>query len=92
MLKLATSLVLNAIKIMGITKVKSVLLLPCATGMAMTLALLTFKSMKPDGKYVLFSRIDQKTCLKCIVTSGLIPIIINPIPDPSTSEVLKVFI
>eukprot|EP00340_Litonotus_pictus_P005528 CAMPEP_0170528808 /NCGR_PEP_ID=MMETSP0209-20121228/14259_1 /TAXON_ID=665100 ORGANISM="Litonotus pictus, Strain P1" /NCGR_SAMPLE_ID=MMETSP0209 /ASSEMBLY_ACC=CAM_ASM_000301 /LENGTH=378 /DNA_ID=CAMNT_0010820211 /DNA_START=615 /DNA_END=1751 /DNA_ORIENTATION=+ len=49
-----------------------------ATGMTLSLCYLTLKQMKPDAKYVIFPRIDQKTCLKSIITAGLIPIIIEP--------------
>lgn len=47
--------------------------------MALTLCLLTLKSLKPDAFYVLWPRIDQKTCLKCIFTANLVPIVIENI-------------
>jgi O-phospho-L-seryl-tRNASec:L-selenocysteinyl-tRNA synthase len=34
---------------------------------------LTFSN---KGKYVIWPRIDQKSCLKCIATAGLIPVVI----------------
>jgi O-phospho-L-seryl-tRNASec:L-selenocysteinyl-tRNA synthase len=54
-----------------------VLLLPLATGMAISLSLLTLAESRPERKYVLWSRIDQKTCLKSIVTANLIPVCIE---------------
>jgi len=35
--------------------------------------------MKPNAKYIIWPRIDQKTCLKCIITANLIPVVIEPI-------------
>lgn len=49
-----------------------------ATGMSLMLCLLTMKSQRPSSKYVLWSRIDQKSCLKCITSANLTPIIIEP--------------
>lgn len=43
------------------------------------LSLLTLKSQRPEAKYVLWSRIDQKSCFKSILTANLIPIIIDPV-------------
>ena len=79
--QLTKYLVLHAFKIMGLNCIKDALVLPLATGMAITLALLTLKSQNPTWEYVIFSRIDQKTCLKAILTANLIPIVIDPIED-----------
>jgi len=49
--------------------------------MALTISFLTLRLIKPKAKYILWSRIDQKTCLKCIITSGYEPIIVAPIPN-----------
>lgn len=45
--------------------------------MALTLSLLTLKQLKPEGVYVIWSRIDQKSCFKSILTAGLTPIIVE---------------
>jgi O-phospho-L-seryl-tRNASec:L-selenocysteinyl-tRNA synthase len=37
-------------------------------------------------KYVIFSRIDQKSCFKSILTAGLVPIVIENKVDPVTGE------
>jgi len=75
---LTTSLVQNLLKsIIGLYWVQEVSLFPMATGMALTMLLLTMKASKPKGEYVVFSRIDQKTSLKSIITANLKPIIID---------------
>uniref|UniRef100_A0A1A9VIF1 O-phosphoseryl-tRNA(Sec) selenium transferase n=1 Tax=Glossina austeni TaxID=7395 RepID=A0A1A9VIF1_GLOAU len=53
---------------------------PMATGMPLTLCLLSLKKRTPSAKYVLWSRIDQKSCFKSITTAGLTPIIIDTLP------------
>lgn len=78
--KLTKNMTLNVMnKILGYTSIKDALVLPFATGMALSLTLLTMKSLKPEAEYVIFPRIDQKTCLKCIYTANLKPIIIEPL-------------
>ena len=49
---------------------KQCVLIPVATGMAMMLVLLTLKQLRPKAKYVLWPRIDQKSCFKCMVSAG----------------------
>jgi O-phospho-L-seryl-tRNASec:L-selenocysteinyl-tRNA synthase len=61
------------------TFIKNLIILPFATGMSITLSLLTLKNEKPNAKYVIWPRIDQKTCFKSMLTANLIPIIIEPI-------------
>ena len=45
--------------------------------MALSLAFLTLHQMRPQTKYVIWSRIDQKTCLKSILTANLTPVVIE---------------
>ena len=47
----------------------------------MTLCLLTIKKQRPNSRYVLWSRIDQKSCFKSILTANLEPIIIEQIEN-----------
>jgi len=75
--KLTNFLVLDAFKISGLRGISSCVVVPVATGMALSLTLLALKQSKPNAKYVLWPRIDQKTCLKCIITAGLVPIVIH---------------
>ena len=77
LLQLTRYLTVNALKELNYEFVKDVLLLPMATGMALTLAFLTLAEAYPEKKYVLWSRIDQKTCLKSIKTANLIPVVIE---------------
>ena len=38
--------------------------------MALVLTMLSLKSMRPLAKYVIWPRIDQKSCFKSILTAG----------------------
>ena len=75
--KLTNSILLDVIKISGVTSVKECFLVPMATGMSLTLAMLSLKRQRPGAKYVVWSRIDQKSCFKSILTAGLEPAIIE---------------
>lgn len=76
--KLTNKLVLNAIRICGVQKTEAALVLPLATGMSLTLALVTLKSQRPStAKYVIWPRIDQKSCFKCMITAGCEPVVIE---------------
>ncbi|GFS24281.1 O-phosphoseryl-tRNA(Sec) selenium transferase [Elysia marginata] len=61
----------------GVKSVKNCFVVPVATGMALVLCMLTLKLKRPKAKYVLWPRIDQKSCFKSIVTAGLEPVIIE---------------
>jgi len=54
----------------GVQAVTSAFVVPMATGMTLMLCMLAFKNMRPKAQYVLWPRIDQKSCFKCIVTAG----------------------
>lgn len=78
LLKLTNALAQDALKLAGLLDVGTTLVLPSATGMALTLSLLALRSIVPhEARYVLWSRIDQKTCLKCITAAGFIPVVIE---------------
>jgi O-phospho-L-seryl-tRNASec:L-selenocysteinyl-tRNA synthase len=47
LVSLTNSLTLNLMHFLGMTFIKSLLILPFATGMALTLSFLTLKSLKP---------------------------------------------
>ena len=70
MFQITNSLCLDLIVQLGARNTKSCILLPVATGMAFVLCLLTIKQTRPLSKYVIWSRIDQKSAFKSIVTSG----------------------
>ncbi len=75
--KLATYLTGHALAIAGLNNSKNCLILPLATGMTLTMCMLAMKTQNRSGKYVIWSRIDQKSCFKSIVTAGLIPLVVD---------------
>ncbi|XP_055548376.1 O-phosphoseryl-tRNA(Sec) selenium transferase isoform X2 [Wyeomyia smithii] len=79
MSNLTNSLLLDLIREVGVRSCKKAILMPLATGMTVMLTLLSLKANRPESKYVLWSRIDQKSCYKSINTAGLIPIVIDTI-------------
>ena len=87
--QLTNSLLKNLLHSIGMTFIKDIIILPFATGMALTISFLTLRLLKPKAKYIIWSRVDQKTCLKCIITSGYEPIIINPIPNKNNDYELE---
>ena len=87
--QLTNALLKNLLHSIGMTFIKDIIILPFATGMALTISFLTLRLIKPKAKYIIWSRIDQKTCLKCIITSGYEPVIINPIPNPKNDYELE---
>ena len=89
LVQLTNSLLKNLLHSIGMTFIKDIIILPFATGMSLTISFLTLRILKPKAKYIIFSRIDQKTCLKCIVTSGYEPIIINPIANEKNDYELE---
>jgi O-phospho-L-seryl-tRNASec:L-selenocysteinyl-tRNA synthase len=75
---LTNKLVLHAIKVSGITRAAAALVLPLATGMALALTLTAVRATRPPGaKYVIWPRIDQRSCFKCMLTAGLTPIVVE---------------
>lgn len=83
MARLTNALLLDLIQTMGIRSARQALLVPMATGMTLALCLLTLKKQRnATAKYVLWSRIDQKSCFKAITTANLVPVIIDTVPTP----------
>jgi O-phospho-L-seryl-tRNASec:L-selenocysteinyl-tRNA synthase len=71
---------LNCIKkVVGLSCINDALILPFATGMSIAMTLLALRSKRPDAQYVIWPRIDQKTCLKSIVTANMIPLPVEPL-------------
>lgn len=83
---LVNQLLLDLVQSCGLRSVKKCCLIPMATGMSLMLCLLSFRQIRPNGKYVLWSRIDQKSCFKAITTAGFVPIIIDPIRSEGGDE------
>ncbi|CAH3020768.1 unnamed protein product [Porites evermanni] len=77
LMKLTNCMALDAIKMAGVKSAKACLVLPVATGMSLVMTLLTLKQQRPGAKCVIWPRIDQKSCFKCILTAGFEPVIIE---------------
>jgi O-phospho-L-seryl-tRNASec:L-selenocysteinyl-tRNA synthase len=75
--KLTNCLVTHAMEVAGISPGMDALVLPMATGMSLTLCFIAMKKQRPGAKYIIFPRIDQKSCFKAIMTAGLEPIIVE---------------
>lgn len=77
--KLANSLCLSAIRsCCGLMAADKCLITPLATGMTMTLVLLALRAKRPEtARYVIWPRIDQKSCLKAITTAGFVPVVVE---------------
>lgn len=69
--QLTRYLALDAIRISGIKAVKACCVMPAATGLTMTLVLLALRQSRPAAKYVVWSRIDQKSCFKAFGAAGM---------------------
>ena len=52
-------------------------MLPVATGMSIVITLLALRHIRSAAKYVLWPRIDQKSCFKSIITAGVFKHFIN---------------
>lgn len=70
--KLTNLLTADALRIAGLADLGEVTVLPLATGMAMTTMFLALKTQHASNaaRYVIWPRIDQKTCLKAITAAG----------------------
>jgi O-phospho-L-seryl-tRNASec:L-selenocysteinyl-tRNA synthase len=77
LVQLTRYLALDAMHIAGIKAAKACCVLPAATGLTMTLVFLALRQLRPAGKYVVWSRIDQKSCFKAIGAAGLSPIVVE---------------
>ena len=79
--KLTNLLVADAMRIAGLEAMGPALVLPLATGMTLTLVLLAVKSKRPKtATKVVWCRLDQKTCVKAVLSAGPEPFREGP-PD-----------
>lgn len=77
-MKLTKALALHVIrKLCGMSFIQDLIVLPFATGMSITFTLLALKANMPDCEYVVWPRIDQKTCLKAITAANLKPLVVE---------------
>lgn len=75
--QLCNEMVLSVLKSIGLTNLRKCIVVPLATGMSMMLCLRTLHKMRPNAKHVVWPRVDQKSCFKCIITAGLVPVIVK---------------
>lgn len=55
----------------GVRSVANCFVVPMATGMSLTLCFLTLRHRRPKARYIIWPRIDQKSCFKAMITAGL---------------------
>ena len=79
--KLTNKLAAHALQVAGLNTAFGCIVFPLATGMTLALSLTTLKIKQPEKRYVLWSRIDQKSCFKAIFAAGLLPIVVDPVLD-----------
>lgn len=77
MARLAESLALDLIRLAGVKRAAACILLPLATGMGLVMTLLTLRASRPAARYVVWPRIDQKSCFKAISTAGFEPVVVE---------------
>ena len=79
MYELTNSLALDALRTLGVTRTSSCFVTPLATGMSLTLIFLALRQERPQSKLIIWSRIDQKSCFKSMITAGFEPVIVDPV-------------
>jgi len=77
LVQLTRYLALDAIHLSGIKAASSCAVLPAATGMTIMLVFLALRQTRPQAKYVVWSRIDQKSCFKAIGAAGMESIVVE---------------
>ena len=95
---LTNLMVADTLRLAGIKLIESAMVVPLATGMSLSLVLQSLSSSSDSSdsssdtsptlkkKWIIWSRIDQKTCLKCIYTAGFKAKVIELIPDPENKN------
>ena len=89
--KLTMHLVAHAMQVSGFNSALTQsspppLVLPLATGMSLTMCMLALKKSRPAAEYVIWPRIDQKSCFKSILTAGLKPLIVENVLSSSGDQ------
>ncbi|XP_041471539.1 O-phosphoseryl-tRNA(Sec) selenium transferase-like isoform X2 [Lytechinus variegatus] len=75
--KLTNSMALDVLHMAGVRSAASCFVVPMATGMSLVLCFLTLKQQRPRGRFIIWPRIDQKSCFKAIATAGFESIVIE---------------
>lgn len=87
--QLTNKLALNALKLSGLSGLARCLVLPMATGMSLSLCMRALSKRRGNAKYVVWTRVDQKSCFKAILSAGFIPIVVQNriVGDEITTDV-----
>lgn len=75
--RLCSALALHALKLSGAPRTKAAMVLPVATGMAISLALSSLRASRPDARVVVVPRIDHKACLKAAALAGMRVVVVE---------------
>ncbi|XP_075999780.1 O-phosphoseryl-tRNA(Sec) selenium transferase [Genypterus blacodes] len=75
--KLTNSIVLDILKLSGVRSAASCFVLPMATGMSLSLCFLTLRHRRPKARFIIWPRIDQKSCFKAMITAGFEPVVVE---------------
>ncbi len=76
--KLTNKMASHALHLSGLNKSVSCIVFPLATGMSLSLCMRTLQLQAScEKRYVIWPRIDQKSCFKSILAAGLIPIVVE---------------
>uniref|UniRef100_A0A7S0G372 O-phosphoseryl-tRNA(Sec) selenium transferase n=1 Tax=Rhodosorus marinus TaxID=101924 RepID=A0A7S0G372_9RHOD len=85
--KIAGSLALDASKIAGFSNAKHAAVIPVATGMALMLTMCALREQRKSSRKVIFLRIDQKSCVKSVLTAGFELVLVDSVKDTVVDEV-----
>ena len=80
-LKIQFSSKVNVLLITGVQSAASCFVVPMATGMSLVLCMLTLRLRRPGAKYVIWPRIDQKSCIKAMITAGTQIFVLTFLPE-----------
>ena len=69
--EMTRDLMQDVLKCIGLDeKLLNISLIPMATGMSLSFIYGTLRHDRPEARYIIMPRIDQKSCIKSIVTAG----------------------
>ncbi|CAB3397739.1 unnamed protein product [Caenorhabditis bovis] len=77
----ANEFAMHSLQLLGLTTIRGCIVVPLCTGMSLSLCMSAWRKNRPNAKYVVFHRIDQKSSLKSIYHAGFEPIVIEPIRE-----------
>ncbi|GMS79747.1 hypothetical protein PENTCL1PPCAC_1922, partial [Pristionchus entomophagus] len=78
---LANEFALHALKTLGLHSVKGAVVVPICTGMSMMMCMSHWRKSRPRARYVIWSRVDQKSAFKAILAAGYDPIMVDPLRE-----------